>query len=127
MFVKLTAEPRLPVEAEFAPTLFGDTVIRVWTTTVKGRERKDYRVESLPRDMLLYAAIDLVHGDKTHRVSVLETGEACCTCEAFYFEKNGQTGRHCKHTWTAMTLELLPIKPLEKDHDDPRPVAAEVC
>ena len=106
MFAKLTAPPSRPVEAEFLPTLFSDTQIRITVTTAKGRESKDYAVNGDEFDFKTYG-VSLLCGEDEYAVAVTSRGEGSCDCENF--EREGRySGHMCKHLFACCHLGLLP-------------------
>ena len=117
-FAFLKLPPRLPVEAELLPTMFGDVQLRISTQTKAGTKHQDYAVTRGESDDMIAESITLRHDDTTYQVQVRHTGEANCTCEAFEFERCAELGRMCKHVYSLVVTGL--ITSVEAPAHDPR-------
>ena len=108
MFTRiLTAEPRLPVQCEPIPSLFGDEIIRITTQTTGGQVSHDYHVERRPAEPGLPWSVILRYEREEYLVGVMPDGLCACTCLDYEMEA-GRVGVPCKHVASAIRLGLIP-------------------
>ena len=108
MFTRiLTTEPRLPVQCERIPSLFGDEIVRITTQTSGGTVSHDYHVERRPAEPGLPWSVILRYGTEEYLVGVMPDGLTACTCLDYEMEA-GRMGVPCKHAASAIRLGLIP-------------------
>lgn len=114
MFVELTQPPRLPIEAELIPTLFGERRLRL----TSGKSVTEYIVLEPPAcGPAVAEAIALRREAKDYALVVTKEGSHYCSCEDFCF-LSGRESRPCKHLVGAYLTGLLMHSPplLEMDN-----------